>query len=102
MNILTVCQHGNVRSVGTKSRLNSRGHTDVIAIGAENSSPEVLDMLYEWADIVLVAEPRFIELLPDDSKVEKSFTIGPDTFGWYGKKELKQIVDEQLDRLDLE
>lgn len=102
MNILTVCEQGNVRSVATRYRLNKRGHRDVIAIGAMNTTPETLEMLYDWAEVVLLAEPHFVELLPDDKKVEKKFTIGPDTFGWYGKRELKQIVDQQLDKLDLE
>lgn len=101
MNILTVCQHGNVRSVGTRSILTKLGHRDVIAIGAENTTPETLEMLYDWAELVLVAEPQFAEFLPDDEKVDKNFTIGPDTFGWYGKKELRHIIEEQLKGVDL-
>ena len=101
MNILTVCQMGNVRSVGTKARLIHRGHRDVIAIGATNTSPETLDMLYDWAEVVLLAEPGLAEYLPDDTKVEKKFTIGPDTFRWYGNQQLKEIVDKQLKELDL-
>lgn len=101
MNILTVCQMGNVRSVGTKAQLIRQGHRDVIAIGATNTSPETLEMLYDWAEVVLVAEPHLAEYLPDDDKVDKKFTLGPDTFGWYGNKQLREKVDKQLSRLEL-
>lgn len=100
--ILCVCQRGNVRSVGTRRRLNKpRGFENVIAIGAENTGKETLQMLCDWADIILVAEPRYADLLPDKSKVSQDFTIGPDTFGNPINSELQKIIGEQLDGIGL-
>lgn len=100
--ILCVCQMGNVRSVGTRRRLNRRGYPNVIAIGAENTGQETLRMLCNWADIILIAEPHQRELLPTGrKKVDMVFTIGPDVYGNPVKQSLQDIIKAQLNKIGL-
>lgn len=61
--ILTICDYGQVRSVGMKCYLNGLNRAgknridklkyDVIAIGSVTSSAETREMLTLWADIVI-------------------------------------------------
>jgi hypothetical protein len=63
INILTICDYGQVRSVGMKCYLNGLQRAgknridklkyDVIAVGSITSSKETIKMLKEWADIVI-------------------------------------------------
>lgn len=101
--ILCVCEMGNVRSVGTRRRLNRRGYRNVIAIGAINTNDKTLAMLYKWADKILIAEPWMGQYLPDDTdnKIVKEFTIGPDVFGNPIKQSLQDIIKTQLDKIGL-
>ncbi len=63
INILTICDYGQVRSVGMKCFINGiqRGDNeridklnyDVIAIGSVTSSKKTRKLLKQWADIVI-------------------------------------------------
>lgn len=99
--ILCVCENGNVRSVGTRRRLARRGYRNVIATGAANTAPETLRFLVDWADRILIAEPRFADLLPPTDKIDARFTIGPDVFGRSDNQQLQDIVKEQLNGVGL-
>lgn len=97
--ILTVCNQGNCRSVGTRRQLNKRGYANVIAIGCTNTSVETLTMLCDWADEILVAKPKHEGPLPKNArgKVNKQFTIGEDKWHNSMNEELRNIVKKQLD-----
>ena len=101
--ILTVCAHGFVRSNATRQRLTRRGFENVIAIGVNNTTQETLKMLCEWADLILIAEPMMIYQLPEFgyNKVDPNFTIGPDHWHDPFNEDLKAIVIEQIDKLNL-
>ncbi len=61
--ILTICDYGQVRSVGMKCYLNGKQRCgknridklkfDVIPIGSVTSSGQTMKMLKKWADIVI-------------------------------------------------
>lgn len=61
--ILTICDYGQVRSVGMKCYLNGLKREDknridklkydVIAVGSITSSKETISMLKKWADIII-------------------------------------------------
>lgn len=60
--VLTICDYGQIRSVGMKVYLNGLQRTnnridkleyDVIPIGTITSSKETIKMLKRWADIVI-------------------------------------------------
>lgn len=100
--ILCVCQMGNVRSVGTKYRLNKRHYNNVIATGASSIEPETLTMLCHWADLILLAEPDMLDEHPLwQVKVDERFTIGEDVYGNPLNKSLQELVKEQLDSIGL-
>lgn len=100
--ILCVCQSGNVRSVGTRNRLERRRFYNVIAIGAKNTGQETLNFLANWADKILLAEPKFADAFSAyKDKIEPNFTIGPDVFGRRNHPELQQIIKQQLNGLGL-
>jgi predicted protein tyrosine phosphatase len=100
--ILCVCQMGNVRSVGTKARLNKRNYNNVIATGSSSTGEETLAMLCEWADVILVAEPDMIEQLPNGhDKVDSNFFIGEDVYGNPLNRTLQELVKTQLDNIGL-
>jgi len=52
MKILCVCKMGNVRSVTAARILKARGH-DALAAGLHRNSLDTLEMLSEWADLIL-------------------------------------------------
>ena len=101
--ILTVCNKGNCRSVGTRYCLYNRGYRNVIAIGGSNTSPKTLKMLCNWADKILLAKVKHISYLPDSAweKVDKQFTIGEDTYKHSMNPELHKLVCKQLDLIGL-
>ena len=63
INILTICDYGQNRSVGMKCYINgiNRGGSDridelfydVIAVGSVTSSKKTMKMLKRWADIII-------------------------------------------------
>lgn len=66
MNILTVCDGGNTRSVCAALLLkDSYGERDVLAMGIGYTSEKTAKMLLDWADcIIVVAELRVRNLVP--------------------------------------
>ena len=79
MKILCVCDKGVNRSVHFASQLKWWGN-DTIAIGLDNTTPETLNMLYAWADKVIITEPnQQLKLPPIDDKVVL-FNVGQDTY----------------------
>lgn len=78
MRILCVCAHGNNRSVQFAHLLKYWGH-DTIAIGLDTTTEETLEMLFKWADHIILTEAG--QLIPDDyrSKVHM-WNVGPDTY----------------------
>jgi hypothetical protein len=62
INILTICDYGQIRSVGMKCYINGLQRTDgrinklkydVIAIGSVTSSKKTIKMLKKWANIII-------------------------------------------------
>lgn len=64
MKALTMCQGGNSRSVACGFVLKYELGIDAIACSWEKNSPETLEMLYNWADIIFVMQTHFAEKIP--------------------------------------
>jgi len=94
MRVLCVCRKGNVRSVEMKRVLNKRGYKDVLSVGGLTVSKKTLNMLSEWADLILLAKPSHGKNIKHNyrSKINKEFYIGDD---------LEIIVNKQLDKIKL-
>lgn len=95
--ILTVCQGGNVRSVTLRFLLNYKYGFDALACGWEPNTDDTRRMLYEWADVIIVCEASFAELLPLDVRGKVNvFEIGPDVWGMSLHPELVEICDNLI------
>lgn len=58
MNILVVCAGAVCRSVAMALVLKQDGH-DAIAISADWNYPDTFDMMSQWADRIVLMEPKF-------------------------------------------
>lgn len=63
--ILCVCSGGNVRSVSLAYILRRLYKYDAIACGIKGNSPYTLDMLYKWADRIIILEGEFRQAIPE-------------------------------------
>jgi hypothetical protein len=66
--ILTVCSHGNIRSVALAYILKTLFGYEAIAIGSQEVSPETYAMLHAWADKILVVDKEVVKPFMDLKK----------------------------------
>ncbi len=98
MKVLTVCNHGNVRSVSLAWAIKHRSTPNVyqheaIAIGAEYTSRPTLDLLINWADVVVWLSENVSA--PESDKVANYVKkVGADR--WFNPfhPELVQLMNE--------
>jgi predicted protein tyrosine phosphatase len=83
--ILTICQGGSCRSVtlATLLKYYCGGH-DALAGSLAKNSADTLRMLYNWADLVFVVEPKMVPML--EERIGKPaeagvIDLGPDRWG---------------------
>lgn len=76
--ILALCQKGNSRSVALAFILKKFG-ADSLAAGLKTSAPETIDMLCQWASLIIVTDKKLMPLVPSgyDEKV-KLWDVGSD------------------------
>jgi hypothetical protein len=77
MKLVTVCEEGLNRSVAARWLLQYVGH-EVIPVGLNRHSDETLQMLYDWADRVVVLDKRLSARVPRDKLV--LWDVGPDRY----------------------
>ena len=82
MKVLTICSAGTVRSVSLAHVLKSRYGIDAIPAGHDLNSQETLDMLSDWADKIIVMQPKYAAGLPmrNAHKIIK-VDVGTDIWG---------------------
>lgn len=83
MKILTVCRAGLVRSVALADVLKLHFEmTDVLSLGIDFSSRATQDMLFKWADRIIVMEDHYKNKIPQEY-IDKTLVcdVGPDTYG---------------------
>jgi len=99
--ILTICNKGNCRSVGTRYCLYKRGYNNVIAIGCTVAPAKTLRMLSGWADIILLAKPKHGNYVRKKfrKKINENFTIGQDVWLNPLHEKLHKLVNKQLDKI---
>lgn len=97
MKILTMCQGGNSRSVGMAFLLKYKYNIDAIACSWEKNSPETLDMLFKWADSILIMEASFEKFIPSEYKNKIIVTdVGEDV--WFSiREDLVNLCDKLLE-----
>ncbi len=57
MRVLCICQKGNSRSVVMAWYLRNKRKHDTIATGMITASRRTRNMLYQWADLVILLAP---------------------------------------------
>lgn len=64
MKVLCVCQEGNSRSVVLASILKNELAYDALAMGIRKTSEPTKEMLYEWADMIVLVDKTFVPEIP--------------------------------------
>jgi len=78
MRVLTVCAGAVCRSVAMALVLKSKSH-DAIALSSDWNSTDTFDMLTDWADRVVLMEPKFQGKIHfKDCKKIRICNVGPD------------------------
>lgn len=98
MNILTVCDQGNNRSVQFAHLLKYKYKgSDAIAIGLKTTTEETLQMLYEWADVLILTEEKQLMNIPGayHEKV-KVWDVGEDRYPRPFNIELYEIAKQYI------
>lgn len=94
---LTICQGGNSRSVALAYVLKYKYGVDALACSWEQNSPATIKMLCEWADVVFVMQPKFIDAVDSEYRAKvKVIDVGEDR--WFNglHPELTQLCDTLL------
>ena len=87
MKILTLCELGLNRSVTAKWMLQFRDH-QVLAAGTQNLSKATLQMLYDWADRVILLD-KSLEAKADVPREKLTvWDVGSDTYPHHFNAEL--------------
>ena len=97
--VLTLCQQGAVRSVTLAWVLRVKYKLDTIPQSYQRCSKETLEMLYEWADKIMVVEEDMKDEVPEPYYTDKTVVvdIGPDIW----KQSLHpDLVDKIVKLLD--
>lgn len=82
MKVLTICQGGHVRSVGMKYLLRYKYGHEAISAGWETVSSDTLRMLCDWADVVVIMQPKFERYISPDFKEKLlCYDVGEDNYG---------------------
>ena len=92
MKILTVCDQGNNRSVQFAHLLKYLKN-DTIPIGLKTTTKETLDMLFEWADTIILTEEKQRDDIPETyhDKI-RVWDVGPDNYPRPFNKELYEMA----------
>lgn len=99
MNIVTQCQGGHVRSVALKYLLTYKYGHNVLACGWESNNKETREMLYDWADYIIILDKNMEQYVDkkfhfkeDGSRKLFCYHVGEDRFGNPFHPELQQML----------
>jgi len=98
MKILTICSAGTVRSVAMAHCLKHNFDQDALPAGRDANSQQTLDMLSDWADVIILMQPKYGEGILKrhvHKVVPPALTdVGMDRWGNALDPELQSIVGE--------
>jgi len=103
--IVTMCQGGHVRSVALKYLLKYEHGHDVIACGWESNPLSTREMLFEWADFIVIMQPEFVRYVPkeyhnhgDGTRKLFCYDVGNDRFHNPFHSELQKMLRSMIVR----
>ena len=89
--MLCLCQKGNSRSVVLAWLLRKRFKHEVLAAGMVNTSRATRDMLYRWAERIILVVPRYQHWIPDEYHPKlRVIDAGEDPFKGHDEALLKR------------
>jgi hypothetical protein len=103
MKILTICSAGACRSVAMAHVLKGDYGHDAVPVGRDANSQKTLDMLSEWADKIIVMQPKYAigtlkaslhKLIPAELT-----DVGPDVWRNPLSPQLRDIVGTMAENL---
>jgi predicted protein tyrosine phosphatase len=100
--VVTMCQGGQVRSVGMKFLLSYKYGHDVIPCGWESNTLETREMLFKWADYIVIMQSNMEKYVPEcyhndgDRRKLYCFDVGEDRFGSAFHPELQKMLDSMI------
>lgn len=82
MKIVCVCDQGNNRSVQFASLLRYKYKgAETLPIGINTTSKETQEMLFTWADYIIITHGTLWHRIPEEYKSKtKLFDVGPDRY----------------------
>lgn len=97
MKILTVCDQGNNRSVQFAHLLKYKYKgSDTIPVGLSSHSKETLEMLFKWADVIILTDR--VQKVPDEYKDKvKVWDVGEDRYPRPFNPELHQLARKLIE-----
>jgi predicted protein tyrosine phosphatase len=75
---MTVCEGGNVRSVSMAFILKYEFHQDAVAFSHSRNKDGLLKLLADWADYIIVMEPKFADRFEAWKGKVRVVDVGPD------------------------
>ena len=89
-----MCRQGLVRSVGLADVLKLHFDlVDVLPIGHFGNSEETKNMLFAWADFIIVMEAHYTKHVPDEYSAKTLICeVGPDVYGHSHNPKLIDMV----------
>ena len=92
-----------MRSVGLKFLLHHTYGHDVIACGWQGNSHEAREMLFAWADYIVVMQSEFAEHVPaiyhtrpDGTQKVFAYDVGEDRYGSPFHPELQKMLKDMI------
>lgn len=99
MKILTVCERGNSRSVALAWILKDHMNLNAIAMGIRAADEETKEMLYKWADKIILVAGDFKDEIPEEFRGKlKVWDVGPDRFFRGFEPELLQTYADFINK----
>ena len=101
MRVLCLCQKGNSRSVVLAYLLRKRFKCEAIPAGMVNTGRATREMLYRWADRIILVVPRYAHWVPDEYR-DKLRVIDAEGDPFKGHDEaLLKRYESKLDAMDV-
>lgn len=97
--ILCICEHGNNRSVTMAHILKYVDNFETLTAGLAYHTPETLEMLFNWAEVIVVPEEKLLNMIPEEYKHKvKFYNIGEDIYPRPFNKELYAKAKDLMDK----
>lgn len=97
--ILCTCAEGTNRSVTFAHILKYVKNFETMTVGLEYHSPSTLEMMFKWADLIIVPERALLGRIPEKYQHKVRFyDVGPDVYPRPHNPELYAKIKRLLEK----